>query len=136
MPDPTFVPGSLGTITFNVVPIITGQASNFNRSRNAQAKPVIGSPDGFAIGGQRTGTFSVNGHVSAEQLPQLETAFALGTSIAFAIQVGDPAGATDSGSYAGSCVFNNLNIAVAGEGEWTYAVECITTGAVVYTPPA
>lgn len=135
MPDPTFVAGSLGTITFNVVPIITGNASNLNRSRSPKAKAVIGSPDAFAIGGQRSGSFDVNGHVSAEQLPTLETAFALETSIAFSIQVGAAAGVTDSGAYTGLCVFGSLNLSVTADGEWDYAASCLTTGAVVYTPP-
>lgn len=135
MPDPTFVPGSLGTVTFDTDPIITGQTLNFQRTKNVLQKAVIGTPAGYAIPGQLTGTFSVSGHVSVEQLPELETSFAKTTPVPFTIQVGDAAGATDGGLYTGSCVFHTLGVEVSGDGEWEYSVECATTGLPVYTPP-
>lgn len=135
MPDPVFVPGSLGIITFDTNPIITGQTMDFQRTKGVLNKPVIGTPAGYAIAGQMSGTFTVNGHVSVAQLPLLEVSFAKIVPVAFTIQVGDAAGVTDGGLYTGSCVFHTLGIEVSGDGEWEYSCECATTGIVVYAPP-
>lgn len=134
MPDPIFVPGSLGSITLNAVPLVNGFVSALNLSRAGLSKRPIGAAWGFALGGQRSGAFSASGGVSAAEQAGLQALFASDVAIPFSIQIGDGAGATDSGLYTGNCVVTSFNITVNGDGEWDWSLDAITTGAVAFAP--
>jgi predicted secreted protein len=138
MPDttPAFVPGYLGTITINSV----NQSSvlhvtALNQSRAGLAKPTFGSSHKYAIGGQREFTFSAQGSITPAALTGLQTAFELDTSVEFSLQVGDAAGATDAGLYAGYCVITALNLEGSADGQWSVSLEGMGTGEPVYTAP-
>ena len=136
MPDPTFIQGYLGTITINTDPIITANVLNFNQTKNVMTKPVIGTPDAFTLSGQTSGSISIQGHVSVEQLPELQAIFDSLVPVAFSIQVGDASGATDAGLYAGLVVVGNLNLTATADGEWDYTADGQTSGTTTYTPAA
>ena len=136
MPDPTFIQGYLGTITINTDPIITANVLNFNQTKNVMTKPVIGTPDAFTLSGQTSGSISIQGHVSVEQLPELQAIFDALVPVAFSIQVGDASGATDAGLYAGLVVVGNLNLTATADGEWDYTADGQTSGITTYTPAA
>jgi hypothetical protein len=134
MPDPVFIQGYLGTITINSDPIITANVLNFNQTKNIMTKPVIGSADAFSLTGQSSGSVSLQGHVSVTQLPELQAIFDLLVPVAFTIQVGDAAGATDAGLYSGLLSLGNLNLTATADGEWDYTADGQTSGNITYTP--
>ena len=134
---PVFVPGYLGEITINAEDLTTvGNVINFERSKSSLPKPVFGSQWRRPASGQISGTITHDGHSAPEKLPALESAFALETSVAFTMQIGAPAGDTDSGNYAGNAVFTALSITGEAEGEFEFSATLETDGAVAYTPPA
>lgn len=136
MPDPTFIPGYLGTVLLNADDISAiGSVVSLTKTRNIMTKPTFGSPYAFSLGGQKIGAFSANGHVSVEQLGDLEAAFNSDAPIAFSLQVGDAAGPTDAGLYAGTCVLSTYTIEAAADGEWDWSIEAQTSGEVTYTAP-
>jgi predicted secreted protein len=135
MPDPTFIPGYLGTVILNLEDISAiGSVVRLQKSRNVMTKPTFGNPWGFSLGGQRIGAFSANGHLSAEQAAALETAFEQDLPIEFSLQVGEGAGATDAGLHEGSCVISQLTVEANADGEWDWSLEAQTSGVVTYTP--
>jgi hypothetical protein len=135
VPDPTFIPGYLGTVTLNLEDISAiGSVVRLQKTRNVMTKPTFGNPWGFSLGGQRIGQFSANGHLSAEQAEALETAYNAQLPIEFSLQVGEGAGATDAGLHTGSCVISSLTIEANADGEWDWSIDAQTSGLVVYTP--
>ena len=98
-------------------------------------KPTFGSAYAFSLGGQKVGAFDASGHVSVEKLPELEAAFVSDAPIAFSLQIGDAAGATDAGLYAGNCVVGDFTIEANADGEWDWSISCTTSGVVTYTAP-
>jgi predicted secreted protein len=136
MPDPTFIPGYLGTVLLNTDDIsAVGSVVSLSKTRNIMTKPTFGSPYAFSLGGQKLGSFSAQGHVSVEQIADIDNAFASDAPIAFSIQIGDAAGPTDAGLYAGNCVLSDYTITANADGEWDWSIEAQTSGAVTYTAP-
>lgn len=135
MPDPTFIPGFLATVTLNNENVSAiGSVVRLQKRRNGMTKPTFGNPWGFTLGGQRIGAFSANGHVSAELAAALETMFEADAPIEFALQVGEGAGATDAGLHEGLCVITSYTIEANADGEWDWSIDAQTSGAITYTP--
>jgi hypothetical protein len=133
---PTFIPGYLGTVLLNADDISAiGSVVSLTKTRNLMTKPTFGSPYAHSLGGQKIGAFSAQGHVSAEQIADLDTAFNSDSPIAFSLQIGEAAGATDGGLYTGDCVLSSFEITANADGEWDWSIEATTSGDVVYTPP-
>lgn len=136
MPE-TFIPGFLGTIIIGVEDISAiGQVTRLNMVRNNMKKPVFGSQWSRTLGGQRSGTFSANGHVAAEKASALQTLFETDAAVAFSIQIGDAAGPTDGGIYTGDMQISNYTIEADADDEWKWSIEASTDGVVDYAPPA
>jgi tail tube protein len=133
--SPTFIPGYLGTLTVNSedVSAIVANAT-LTLTRNALSKPTLGQPWGYALSGQRSGTISYSGHLSAEQAAALNEIFMEDAPVDFSFQIGEGGGATDAGTYTGQCVITSLAHEVDAEGEWDWTLEATTSGPVVYTP--
>jgi hypothetical protein len=134
MPDPIFIQGYLGTVTINADPIITANVVTFNQTKNIMSKPVIGVAYAYTLSGQKSGSLSLQGHVSTLQLPELQAIIDSLVPVAFSLQVGDGAGATDAGLYTGFCVLANLNLTATADGEWDYTMDGQTSGLITYTP--
>jgi hypothetical protein len=135
MPDPTFIPGYLGTVTLNLEDISAiGSVVRLQKSRNVMTKPTFGNPWGFSLGGQKIAQFSAQGHLSAEQAAALEAAYDEELPIEFSLQVGEGSGATDAGLHNGNCVISQLTVEANADGEWDWSLDAQTSGAVIYTP--
>lgn len=133
---PTFVPGYLGTVTLNADDISAiGSVVTLNFQRTSMTKPTFGNSYAHSLSGQRSGTFSAEGHVSAEQLADLQAAFDAAGPIAFSIQIGDAAGPTDAGMYSGDCNVTSFEVSGSADGEWDWSIEATTSGEVTYAPP-
>ena len=99
------------------------------------SKPTFGSEYAFSLGGQKVGAFSAQGHVSVEQIGDLDAAFSSDAPIAFSLQIGDAAGPTDAGVYTGMCVLSSFELSANADGEWDWSIDATTSGLVVYTAP-
>jgi predicted secreted protein len=132
---PTFIPGYLGTLMLNgedVSAMISG--ATLSLTRNALNKPTLGQPWGFSIAGQRAGSISYNGHLSAEQAADLQTIYMSEVPVAFSFQMGEGGGETDAGLYTGNAIVTELSHDVGADAEWDWSLSCQTTGPVNYTP--
>jgi hypothetical protein len=135
MPDPTFIPGYLGTVLLNADDIsAVASVVRLEKTRNLMTKPTFGSPYAHSLGGQKIGAFSGQGHVSVEQLADLDGAFNSDTPIDFSLQIGDAAGATDGGLYTGKCVLSSFTVEANADGEWDWSFDAQTSGEVIYAP--
>ena len=136
MPDPTFVPGFLGTVMLNTEDISAiGSVVRLEKTRNLMSKPTFGSEYAFSLGGQKVGAFSAQGHVSVEQIGDLDAAFSSDAPVDFSLQIGDAAGPTDAGIYTGKCVLSSFTVEANADGEWDWSIDATTSGLVVYTAP-
>ncbi len=136
MPDPTFIPGYLGTVLLNADDISAiGSVVSLSKTRNIMTKPTFGSPYAYSLGGQKLGSFSAQGHVSVEQIADIDNAFNSDAPIAFSLQIGDAAGPTDAGLYAGMCVLSDYTIEANADGEWDWSIEAQTSGEVTFAAP-
>ena len=135
MPDPTFIPGYLGTVTLGVEDISAiGSVVRLQKTRNVMTKPTFGNPWGFSLGGQKIAAFSASGHLSAEQAAALEAAFDEDLPFTFALQIGEASGVTDGGLHSGNVVLSQLTVEANADGEWDWSCEAQTSGPVIYTP--
>jgi predicted secreted protein len=134
---PTFIPGYLGTVLLNADDISAiGSVVTLGQTRNIMTKPTFGSAFAHSLGGQKIGSFVASGHVSVEQVNDLQTAFNSDAPIDFSLQIGDAAGSTDAGVYTGQCVLTSFEITASADGEWDWSIDAQTSGDVVYTAPA
>jgi len=134
MPDPTFVAGYLGVVSFdsNDVSAIA-HVTKFGRSRGGLTKKTFGNRYQFAIGGQREFTFSASGSISAEQIAAIDASYETDEPVAFSLQIGTAAGDTDAGVYTGNCVLTTLDIDGSADGQWSFSVDAVGTGTPTYT---
>jgi predicted secreted protein len=107
---------------------------SLNLNRNVMSKPVFGSGYARSLGGQRSGTFSANGHVAAEKIAAITALFEADAAVTFSIQVGAAGTATDGGLYTGACQVSSYSVETNADGEWDWSIQATTDGAVIYTP--
>jgi hypothetical protein len=132
----TFIPGWETTLTFNTEDItVIASVTSFNRARSSNAKPVFGSPARRELPGQKSGTIAAQGHVSKEKIAALNGLIDSDVSVAYEIQVGTAAGATDAGKYTGNMVVTEMNLEADAEGEWDFTMAATLDGDPVYTAP-
>jgi hypothetical protein len=137
MPDPIFIPGYLGTVVLNSEDLsIIGHVVSLDGSRDTLTKKVFGQTHAFTIGGQRIEAFSASGSISAEKIAALEAAYQTQAAVAFSMQIGEAAGATDGGVYTGNCIIGSRRIEGNAEGQWTWNITAQASGVPVYTPAA
>jgi hypothetical protein len=135
MPDPTFVPGYLGVVSIATQDISAiAHVTKLGRSRAGLAKKTFGNRYAYAIGGQREFSFSASGSVTAEQMAAIDTAYETDTPVAFSLQIGEAAGATDAGVYTGNCVLTTLDLDAGADGQWEFTLDAIGSDAPLYTP--
>lgn len=131
----TFIPGFQATVTLNSDDISAiGNVVSLNLTRNVMVKNVFGAGSANSLGGQRSGTFSASGHVSAEMIGNLVAMFEEDSSIDFSIQIGEASGATDGGTYTGKCNISSFTVEANADGEWDWSIQATTDGAVTHTP--
>jgi hypothetical protein len=134
----TFVPGYLTEVSLNSGDLtVYGNITGVRRAKNVIRKPVFGSQGQRAISGQTTGAFNASGHVAKEgPVTALWAAFEAATPIPFSVQIGEDAGATDTGAITGDVVLSSLDVTVDAEGEWDWSLSAEIDGSPVFTPAA
>lgn len=134
----TFIPGYLTEVSLNAGDLtVYGNITGVRRTKNVIRKPVFGAAAQRAISGQRMGAFNAAGHIAKEgPVAALWAAFESEVPIAFEVQVGEDAGATDVGTIGGNVVLSSLDITVDAEGEWDWSCAAEIDGDPVFTPAA
>lgn len=133
----TLIPGYLATVTLNAEDVTAiGGVYRLNLNRTVNTKNLAGSKWAGALGGQQHFTFSAQGSLSAEKAAALNAAAIDTGRIAFSLQVGEAAGATDAGVYNGTGEISNFTIDGNADGEFDWSLDLQSDGAVVYTPVA
>lgn len=131
----TFIPGWETTLTFNAEDFtVVCSVTAFNRARSSNAKPVFGAPARRELPGQKSGAVSANGHISVEKIVALNALIDSDVAVAYVVQVGTAAGATDAGAYSGNMVITEMNFEADAEGEWDFTLAATLDGDPVYTP--
>jgi hypothetical protein len=135
MADPTFVPGYLGVVTIDTNDISAiAHVTKLGRSRPGLSKKTFGNRYQYAIGGQREFSFSASGSITAEQMAAIDASYETDTPVTFALQIGEAAGATDAGLYAGTCVLTTLDLDAGADGQWEFSIDAVGSDAPTYTP--
>ena len=129
----TLIPGSEGVVTINSDPVVTALTADFALTRNIMTKAFIGQAWSDSLNGQRAATFSCTGSVAVENVSDLYNAWTSAT-VPCSIQIGDAAGPTDAGVFAGDFNVSNLGFSVSGDGEWDFSFDASNAGDVTYTP--
>ena len=132
----TFVPGYHTTVTLNSEDFtVYGNVLSMSLTKTAPRKPVFGAKASQVISGQQAWSMSASGHIAAEgPVAELIAAADAEAPIAYTIQVGDALGATDVGSFAGTCVISSLEMSADAEGEWDWSMSAEISGLNPFTP--
>lgn len=133
----TPVPGYLTELTLNLVDIgIRGRVTGLSLGKNVPAKPRFGQAyRNVLAGGQKFASLSANGHVDKEgPVGTLVTAYEAEAPVAFEVQVGEAAAATDVGAFTGNLVIETLELNADAEGEWEWSITAQIDGAPLFTP--
>jgi hypothetical protein len=133
----TFIPGYLAAVTINAEDLtVVGQVIGYSDDATSLPKPVFGTRYRNTVRGQGVVSIDVSGHLSAEVIDALMVMNALPTSVLYAIQIGELAGATDSGSLTGSAVITNLTLGDDATANWSWSLTLESDGDPVFTPVA
>lgn len=130
----TFVPGYLTTITVDGSDIsVSGRATGIQQSRNVLNKPLFGRRQMGKLAGQADGSFTVDGHVTVEDYGALEAIWEAEGALAFSIQIGTAAGATDVGVLSGFCVVTGRDLNADADSEWDWSMNFDIDGDTTWT---
>jgi hypothetical protein len=134
MPE-TFIPGHLAVVTINAEDLtLIGSVFRLNLGKTVTVKKHFGSTGTDRISGKRDVTFSASGNIAAEKMAALNTMYESLVPVAFSLQIGEAAGATDAGLYNGLCVIGTLSLEVDADGDWAWSLDAGSHGTVTYTP--
>lgn len=132
----TFIPGYLAEVDIGGDQIEANLASGtLTRNKNIMTKAVAGDQEPSALAGLITGTISVSGHVSTEDIAKLNTAFESNATVAYVWGIGDTTGSPDAGEYGGNMLIESLSFAFDADDEWTFTLDAVMDGACTYVAP-
>lgn len=133
----TFIPGYFGTITINSEDLsAVGSVYRLNLGRNVNVKKHFGGPHSDRVVGKRDVTLSANGNLTKEEAAALNAIYESEVAVAFTLQIGEAAGATDAGVYAGNLVISSLTLEANADGDVAWSLDGGAHGQVTYTPAA
>ena len=101
-------------------------------NKNIMLKHVAGAQEPVALAGLVTGTLSISGSVSAEDIAKLNTAFESSAVVAYILQVGEDGGTIDAGAFAGNCMIESLSIAFDADDSFTFSLDAVLDGLAAY----
>ena len=132
----TFVPGYQTTVTLASDDFtVYGNVLSMSLSKTTPRKPTFGSQASQVISGQQAWSMSASGHIAAEgPVSELIAAADAEAPIAYTIQIGEALGATDVGSFAGTCVISSLEMSADADGEWDWSMSAEISGPNPFTP--
>lgn len=129
----TFIPGYMAELSIDGDDLEANLASGtLTRNKNVMRKPVAGEQSSYALAGLITGSISVSGHVSTEDIAKLNAAYVSNTALAYVFQIGDTT-APDGGAYGGDLLIESLSFAFDADDEWSFSMDCVMDGAATYT---
>ena len=129
----TFIAGYLTELSIDGDALEPNLASGtLTRNKNVILKPVAGEQSTYALPGLITGTLSISGHVSTEDIAKLNDAYVSNTALAYVFQIGDVT-APDGGAYGGDLLVESLSFAFSADDEWTFSLDAVLDGTATYT---
>ena len=121
----TFVAGYLAEVTIGADSLEGDLGSGtLTISTNLIDKPVAGSQKVVSIPGLKRGTMSVSGHISVENWAKFNTAAESNAVVAYVFQIGEAAGSSDVGEYAGNMRVESISAAFDADDEWSFSMDC------------
>ena len=131
----TFIPGWQAEIEINLTDLtVVGNVIGYSDDATAVPKSVFGKKYRNTVRGQHVVTIDASGHLSAEIVPDLMAMNAIDIPVAFSIQIGTAAGATDGGTLDGTAVISNLSLNDDSEGNWSWSITMESDDEPTYTP--
>ena len=128
----TFIPGYMAEVTIDGDALADNLGSGtLTRNKNIMTKAVAGAQTPSALAGLITGTISISGHVSTEDIAKLNAAFVSNTALTFVFQMGDST-APDAGNYSGSALIESLSFAFDADDEWVFTMDMMISGSATY----
>ena len=132
----TFIPGYLAEVKVGVNQIEANLASGtLTLNKNLMTKAVAGDQEPTVLAGLITGTISVSGHLSTEDVAKLNTAFESNAVVAFIWGIGDTSGTPDAGEYTGNMLVESLSFAFDADDEWVFTMDSVISEGATYVPP-
>jgi predicted secreted protein len=133
----TFIPGYLTVINANSEDITANiEVVDYDQSRNVVNKRLMGSKGTSKVAGKIDRSWSLRGNLTAEQAENFQDIFELDAPFAFTLQIGEGAGATDSGLYSGNAIAASYRITGNADGDYSINLDLQAHGDVTYTPAA
>jgi len=129
----TFIAGYLTELSIDGDDLEPNLASGtLVRNKNIMLKPVAGEQSSYALAGLITGSLSISGHVSTQDIAKLNDAYVSNTALAYVFQIGDTT-APDGGAYGGDLLVESLSFAFDADDEWTFSLDAVLDGTATYT---
>ncbi len=127
----TFQPGYACTLTVGTGDLLIGPlAANYSSDYGPAelTKPVIGAKAGFAVAGQASGTFTIDGHTTEENIAAIQ-ALRDPANQPFDIELTFNA-TGDKEAFAG---VGRVSVTLAGDGEVDFSISGTIDGEVTFT---
>lgn len=132
----TFIPGYLAEVKIGANQVEANLASGtLTLSKNIMSKPVAGDQEPSALAGLMSGSISVSGHISTQDVAKFNTAFESNAVVAFIWGVGDTDGSPDAGEYTGNMLVESFACAFDADDSWSFSMDCVISGAATYVAP-
>ena len=129
----TFMPGYLASVSIDGDALQSITASGtITRTKNVMTKAVAGTQTPSVLAGIITGSLSISGHLSTEDIAKLNDAYVSNVALVYVFQIGD-ATAPDGGAYGGSLLIESLVFSFDVDDEWTFSLDAVLSGATTYT---
>ena len=129
----TFIPGYLAEFKVGANQLESMLSSGtLTLNKNIMLKHVAGAPEPTALAGLVTGTISVSGSVSAEDVAKLVTAFESTAVVAYIFQLGENGVVPDAAAYAGNAMVESLSVAFDADDSFTFSMDLVLDGLAAY----
>ena len=129
----TFVPGYLAEFKIGANQLESMIASGtLTLNKNIMLKHVCGSDEPTALAGLVTGSISVSGSISAEDVAKLNAAFEDSAVAVYIFQIGEDGGALDAGAYTGNAMVEGLSVAFDADDSWTFSLDLVCSAIATY----
>jgi len=101
-------------------------------NKNIMLKHVAGAQEPVALAGLATGSISVSGSISVEDVGKLNTAFESSTLVVYIFQLGEDGEALDAGAYTGNALVESFSAAFDADDSWTFSMDLVLSGIATY----
>lgn len=132
----TFIPGYLAEVKIGTDQLEGDILSGtLVQTKNIMYVPVAGDQEPTTIAGLVSGTISVSGAVSTEDVAKWNTAFEANAVVAFVWGIGNTTGSPDAGEYTGNLLVESLAYSFQADDKWLLSFDAVITEGATYVAP-